>query len=166
MLALLECLPELFQPERLGRFDQQVTSRFHRDGAPVESLLLLGYEASDISSTLSFADAHAAALNENLDIETYLARFNPMYPEGEARLRRFQSDVSLPLNRPVLVAINNSLLPHDPTRQNPLGVLHKAVVPTPDPTKRRVINSIGLARVGPFKTADEIAHFLHRTDLE
>ena len=44
MFSLVDSFPLQFRPERLGRFDQQVSSKFHRDGAPPASLLLLGYE--------------------------------------------------------------------------------------------------------------------------
>src|SRR4051794_10445163 len=34
----------------LGHFDQQNTTKPHRDGAPDESILVLGYEPSDVQS--------------------------------------------------------------------------------------------------------------------
>ena len=34
----------------MARFDQQETTKFHLDGAPAESLLMLGYEPSKIRS--------------------------------------------------------------------------------------------------------------------
>src|SRR5262249_12941882 len=37
LFGLTAAFPARFVPERLGRFDQQVTSRFHRDGAPARS---------------------------------------------------------------------------------------------------------------------------------
>src|SRR5208283_291981 len=46
--------PFLFRS--MGRFDQQETTKFHLDGAPDESLLLLGYEPSKVRSRLFLAD--------------------------------------------------------------------------------------------------------------
>jgi hypothetical protein len=40
----------------LGRFDQQETTKFHLDGAPDQSLLVLGYEPSVVRSRLWLAD--------------------------------------------------------------------------------------------------------------
>jgi hypothetical protein len=50
-----------FAVERLGRFDQQASTRFHRDGGPAASLLLLGYESSPVESRFFVADAWRAA---------------------------------------------------------------------------------------------------------
>src|SRR4051812_35383937 len=46
--------PYLFRS--LGRFDQQATTKFHLDGAPVQSMLILGYEPSRVVSRLFLAD--------------------------------------------------------------------------------------------------------------
>lgn len=157
-----------FAPERLGRFDQQVSSRFHRDGAPPASLLILGYEASRVRSRVFAADAERAALAAGLPVNEYLAAHNPMTPAGEAKLWPVATELALPANEPFVVVLNNSLLPPGPDRV--LGVLHKATVPDPDPTATRVINSVGLMRAGDPagvpKPDDAIAHFLARTDLD
>src|SRR6476646_6594634 len=36
----------------MGRFDQQETTKFHLDGAPERSMLILGYEPSAVASRL------------------------------------------------------------------------------------------------------------------
>src|SRR5262245_57579968 len=56
MIELVEAFPIRFVAERLGRFDQQVSSKFHRDGAPLASLLVLGYEATGVRSRIWIAD--------------------------------------------------------------------------------------------------------------
>ena len=40
----------------MGRFDSQVTTKFHLDGAPDEAFLMLGYESTPVRSELSIAD--------------------------------------------------------------------------------------------------------------
>jgi len=40
----------------LARFDQQETTKFHLDGAPEQSMLVLGYEPSRVQSRLPTAD--------------------------------------------------------------------------------------------------------------
>src|SRR5437764_7680534 len=44
-----------------NRFDQQVSTRPHRDGAPDESVLLLGYEPTEVVSRLTLYDFSRAA---------------------------------------------------------------------------------------------------------
>jgi hypothetical protein len=170
MVGLFEAFPVKFVPERLGRFDQQVTSRFHRDGAPPASLLLLGYEPSAVRGRVFVADAHRAATQAGMGIVDFLAAFNPMYPAGEAMSRPFVTELAAPHNEPYIVALNNSLLPHKRDGTNPLGVLHKAKVPNPNSSASRVINSVGLMLAGdPTGTPNDpaaLAHFLTRADLD
>lgn len=135
MLRLIEALPVRFVPERLGRFDQQVTSRFHRDGAPPASLLVLGYEPTSVRSRLFVADAHRAAIDANVGVVEYMAMHNPMLPAGEGVLRPYSTELVVPAGRPYMVVLNNSLVPAG----GPLGVLHRAEMPDPDPAAARVI---------------------------
>lgn len=159
-----------FVPERLGRFDQQVTSRFHRDGAPAASLLLLGYEPTSVRSRLFVADPHRAAAASGTTAAALLASHNPMFPTGEQFFRPYVTEVPIPLGEAFVVLSNNSELPFDPGGRNPLGLLHKAEIVRPDPTARRVINSVGLMQEGdpsrPAKTVEEVEHFLRRDDLD
>lgn len=167
MFAVVEAFPEQFVVERLGRFDQQVSSKFHRDGAPLASFLLLGYEPTSIRSRFWIADCSAAAVAEGIELDQFLAKYNPMFATGEKKLDPFIIELDLPHGESFLLAINNSLLPFDSARGNPLGVLHKVVIGEPDPGIRRVINSIGLtlpseniskldAGIKKFLTQDEL----------
>lgn len=86
MVDLVAAFPVAFVPERFGRFDQQVSSKFHRDGAPPASLLVLGYEPTRVFSRFWIADSSAAAQAAGLSLKDYLAAHNPMFPDGEAKL--------------------------------------------------------------------------------
>ncbi|OWK47224.1 hypothetical protein FRUB_00923 [Fimbriiglobus ruber] len=167
-VAVGQGLPR-FVPERLGRFDQQVTSKFHRDGAPAASLLVLGYEPTSVRSQLFVADAECAARDEGMTVAAFLSANNPMFPAGEHRLSRYITEVVFPQDVPCVVLINNSLSTDD-IPECPLGVLHKAVIRSPDPAARRVINSVGLMYAGEtstkMKTREEIEHFKQRDDLD
>jgi hypothetical protein len=158
--------PPAFVPERFGRFDQQVSSRFHRDGAPPASLLVLGYEASAVRSRFWIADASAAAHAVGMGLSEYLAANNPMFPAGEAALAPFTTELELPHGESFVIVANNSLLPFGDG--NPLGVLHKAVIPSPDSAGRRVINSIGFTPADGTNglPAAEVERFLTRDDLD
>src|SRR6478735_105997 len=76
IFSLLEAFPVLFVAERLGRFDQQVSSKFHRDGAPTASFLLLGYEPSTVRSRILIADSSRAAAEAGVPLPEFVARFN------------------------------------------------------------------------------------------
>jgi hypothetical protein len=131
-----------FLVERLGRFDQQVSTRFHRDGGPAGSLLLLGYEPSRVASRFFVADAARAAEELGMGVNEFLAANNPLRPAGEATLAAVSTEVNWPVNRGAIVIVNNSLHP-DGEPGRPLGLLHKGLIEHPDPTAARVINSIG-----------------------
>jgi hypothetical protein len=169
MAELVEAFPLRFVPERFGRFDQQVSSRFHRDGAPPASLLVLGYEPTPVRSRFWIADSSAAAVGAGMSLAEYLAANNPMFPSGEARLAPFITELDLPHGESFVVVVNNSQLPVDPGAGNPLGVLHKAVIPSPDPVARRVINSIGFTPAAEGVSGlphSELERFLTRDDLD
>ncbi|MBP3960840.1 hypothetical protein J8F10_36930 [Gemmata sp. G18] len=169
MVELVAAFPVAFVPERFGRFDQQVSSKFHRDGAPPASLLVLGYESTRVRSRFWLADASAAAVRANLSLSAYLAAHNPMFPAGEAELVSVITELDLPHGESFIVVANNSLLPFDPGAGNPLGVLHKAVIESPDPNGRRVINSIGFTPRSENVTGlppAERERFLTRDDLD
>jgi hypothetical protein len=144
MLGVASAFGELngvpFVPERVGRFDQQVSTRFHRDGAPNTSLLLLGYEPTTVRSQLFLFDPHQFELSAF----EFLQRFKPMTPEGEGELLRHAVGVLGDPRRAHIVVINNSVVVERPPAGHQLGVLHKGLIPHPDPTARRVINSMGL----------------------
>lgn len=164
MVELVAALPVPFVPERFGRFDQQVSSRFHRDGAPPASLLVLAYEPTTVRSRFWIADASAAAHAAGVSLAEYLKAHNPMFPAGEAALAPFVTELPLPHGESFLILANNSLLPFDGA--NPLGVLHKAVIEEPDPAARRVINSIGYAVNAPGLPRADLERFLSRSDLD
>lgn len=158
-----------FVVERLGRFDQQVTTRFHRDGAPPPSLLILGYEPTTVRSRLFAADAYRAAADAGSGVNAYLSASNPMLPAGESKLERYIAELSWPRARGAIVVVNNSLFPDDTPPGHALGVLHKRVIETPDPTARRVINSLGATPGGAGVRAvseAEVEQFVTRADMD
>jgi len=75
----------------------------------------------------------------------FLSDLNPMFPEGERRLSPYVTELrDFDPNRPCILLINNSSLPFVPVQGHPLGVMHKAEIPEPQPTERRAVNSIVL----------------------
>jgi hypothetical protein len=167
MVALVGAFPVEFVPERFGRFDQQVSSKFHRDGAPPASLLVLGYEPTSVRSRFWVADASAAAARAGMALADYLAAHNPMFPAGEEILAPFVTELDLPHGEALVVVVNNSLLPF--RGGNPLGLLHKAVIPSPGPAGRRVINSVGYTPCAEGVlglSRSEVERFLTRDDLD
>jgi hypothetical protein len=161
-----------FVVERLGRFDQQVTTKFHRDGAPHASLLILGYEPTTVRSRLLVADAYRAAADEGIGVNAFLSANNPMLPPGEAKLTRNAPQLTWPPELGVIIVVNNNLFPDDTPPGYPLGLLHKGVIETPDPAARRVINSLGATPDGVGVQAvsvvseAEVERFVSREELD
>jgi hypothetical protein len=102
-------------------------------------------------------------------VNAFLAANSPLTSVGEAALAGVVSEVSWPLDRGAVVVVNNSLFP-DGVPNRPLGLLHMGRIEHPDPTARRVINSLGAMPAGdPFRQPlppDRVTHFLSRTDLD
>jgi hypothetical protein len=150
MVALKELLAERFYHQTgkrldylsLGRFDQQDTTKFHLDGAPEESFLMLGYEPTKVRSEVAIADYSKAAFDLGMEPKQFLAELNPMYAAGMERLAPYVTRLTAfdPGAAQVLL-INNSSQPFIPNEQNQLGVLHQATILQPLPTERRVVNS-------------------------
>jgi hypothetical protein len=158
MVALVHSLSDVvehrtgrrFVPFSMGRFDQQVTTKFHLDGAPDESLLLLGYEPSEVESTLSIADYSRCAAYRGMSPSDFLDAFNPLFPAGEAALRgEIVALPPIPRGWSRWVAINNSRRAPDPNGANSLGVLRRGEIPAPDPRLSRVVNSLILTPAQP-----------------
>jgi hypothetical protein len=154
MVRLAERLSEVavrrvgyrFGVRAVARFDQQVTTKFHLDGGPDRSALVLGYEPSLVRSRLLLADYSRAAFDRSITPEDFLRDHNPMYWAGEDALAPYVTELPAPAaGHSRIVVVNNSSLPFTPARANPLGVLHKAEIVDPNPAERRVVNSILIA---------------------
>lgn len=133
----------------MGRFDQQETTRFHLDGAPDQSMLMLGYEPSKVRSRLFLADYCRAAFDQGITPQQFLQDFNPMYRKGEELLGRYVTELPQPAEGHArILLINNSSLPFTEDRTNPLGIMHKADILSPTKTERRLVNSTMLVTEG------------------
>ena len=125
----------------LGRFNQQTTTKYHRDNAPEDSFLMLGYEPSSIESKLYLADYSKLVQEKEIPINQYYELYNPIFTEGESLLKPYINEVGeFDKNAHKIVLINNS----DLSSQITFGVLHKAEIIRKDLTKDRVINSMML----------------------
>jgi hypothetical protein len=135
-----------FAYRSMARFDQQETTKFHLDGAPDQSMLMLGYEPSKVRSRLFLADFTHAAFDLGITPEQFLNDYNPMYKKGEELLGRYVTELPQPAEgHSRILLVNNSSLPFTEARTNPLGVMHKAIIVTPDDAERRIVNSTMLA---------------------
>ncbi|MDB5338042.1 MAG: hypothetical protein JWN70_3661 [Planctomycetaceae bacterium] len=162
MVQLKDRLDELHQRQAgdhivavwLGRFNQQITTKFHLDGGPDASLLMLGYEPTTVTSQIRLADVSQCAASFQLTPEEFMDRHNPMFPAGEELLRPFITDISRANSDHFhILLVNNSrqsLTDHAPGWQ---GVLHQAIMMQPQPGARRVVNSMMLAVGDPATDA-------------
>jgi hypothetical protein len=128
-----------------SRFDQQASTEAHRDGGPDESILVLGYEPTEVVSRVFLLDYTRCAVDQGLTPTEFLERFNPMARDTRELLDPYTTEVEFdPAHYRVLV-INNSALPLEQRHRGMLGVLHKAVIPEPRLEQTRVVNSLMLA---------------------
>jgi len=153
MLTLKERLSEIAERRTgrrlvcrsVGRFDQQETTKFHLDGAPAESLLMLGYEPSQVRSGMYLGDYTCAAFNRGITPQKFLDDLNPMYRRGEEALSGYVTELpSAAEGHSRILLVNNSSLPFSEARTNPLGVMHKAEIINPTEAERRIVNSMML----------------------
>ena len=139
-----------FNYRSMGRFDQQTTTKFHLDGAPPESLLMLGYEPSKVRSRLFLADYSRCAFDLGIEPQRFLNELNPMFQKGETALADYITELPQPKDGCWrILLINNGSLPFTDSRTNTLGVMHKAEIITPNDAESRIVNSMMLT------TADE-----------
>lgn len=137
-----------------GRFDQQTSTRPHLDGGPDESLLMLGYEPSEVHAEVEISDYTRCASDLRLSPKEFMERHNPMFHAGFELLRPYASVLRCFDPRQFqIVVINNSSAPID--GQHWLGTLHTATIINPDDSKRRIINSTMIAPA-PIGTSDVV----------
>jgi hypothetical protein len=152
-----------------GRFDQQVTTRFHRDGGPEQCLLILGYEPSPIRSDFSLADFSRCAFDLGITPAQFLERHNPMFVAGEELLRPYTTRVACFSNAHYqILVINNSVAEWSIEHRTWQGVLHTATILNPSEAHRRVVNSTMVASVqigAPSPVTDNDIHEFATTSI-
>ncbi len=149
LLALGTALAELYEERHGGglvfvsasRFDQQSPTRPHRDGGPDASLLLLGYEPTEVPSRIYLLDHVRCAFDRRQSPCELLDCCNPAFPPGEELLRPYTVETVFEPAHFQILLVNNSLLPWEERERGMLGVLHHAVI-EPRPGRSRPINSV------------------------
>jgi hypothetical protein len=131
-----------------GRFDQQATTKPHRDGGPDECFLMLGYEPSTVQADLLMSDYSRYAYDLGMTPREFLDKHNPMFVAGECLLEGYTTRVSCFCNENYqILFVNNSNAPFSAEVPAWQGVLHTAVIRNPDASARRVVNSVMVASV-------------------
>jgi len=102
--------------------------------------------------------------------DEFMLAHNPMFMSEQDRLQSYATPITRFSEADYqVVCINNSTLGYTSAETNWLGVLHTAVVPTPDESKRRVINSTMLCpgQLAGTKRLDDaaIAEFVQTTTV-
>ena len=132
----------------MGRYDQQVTTKPHRDGGPDETVLMLGYEPTSVHSRLYMADYSKCAFDLGLDPKKFLQIHNPMFADGERMLAGYTTQVEgIDAANYQILVVNNSCVPFREDCQALLGVLHQAVIENPTVDATRIVNSTMIACV-------------------
>jgi hypothetical protein len=130
----------------LNRTAQQFSTEAHLDGGPDESILMLGYEPSEVISRILLLDYTRAAADRGLTPKEFLDRVNPMTRGGKEILAAYSAEVEQPPPEHYrILIVNNSSRPLVEADRGMLGLLHKAVIPVALPGRPRVINSLMLS---------------------
>ncbi|WP_114417393.1 hypothetical protein [Marinospirillum perlucidum] len=153
-----------------GRFDQQKSTGFHRDGGPAESLLMLGYEPTGVKAEVSLADFSRFARDLGLTPEAYLSQHSPLSPPSREQLQPYTTHLpSFAKTDFQILCVNNSCLPLSSDQPGWQGVFHSALILTPDATQQRVINSTQIATAPKGTpdalTEDELQTFITTTQV-
>jgi hypothetical protein len=139
----------------VGRFDQQNSTKPHLDGGPDESLIMLGYEPSEIESEIEISDYARSAADLGISPKEFMVHHNPMFRTGHELLRPYATRIRCFSRADFqIVIINNSSAAFDGKSWQ--GTLHTATVLDPDESKRRVINSMMIASA-PIGAPDSIS---------
>src|SRR4051794_37575211 len=128
----------------VSRFDQQSPTRPHRDGGPDASLLILGYEPTEVVSRLSLMDYSRAAFDRGLTPAAYLDAHNPAFGDNAKLLIPYAVSLTTfaPAHYQILI-VNNSQVPYEERHRGMLGLLHHAAIEAPRPEDRsRWIDSV------------------------
>jgi len=140
-----------------ARFDQQTTTKLHRDGGPDECFLMLGYEPTEVRSEVVLADYSRCARDRKLTPTEFLEKHNPMFGPGAELLQPYTTRVEPFSNETAQVLlINNSAAAFSDDGSTWQGVLHTATILNPNDDKRRVVNSMMVASV-PLGTAEPVS---------
>jgi hypothetical protein len=168
LVALGEALAACYQ-ERFGgrlvfvsvsRFDQQAQTRPHRDGGPEASILLLGYEPTEVQSRLYLLDYTRCAHERGQTPAEFLLCCNPAFGPGEELLRPSTTEaVGFTPAHYQIVIVNNSMLPFAQRERGMLGVLHHAVI-APRPGASRPIASLLLGADVEGLSAEQMRAFV------
>lgn len=155
--------------QSLGRFDQQVTTKPHRDGGPDESILMLGYEPTTIESRVSLSDYSKCAFDLGLMPAEFLDCHNPMFPDGQDRLVDYTTELTeFDHSSFQILIINNSRTPSGDDRL--LGVLHTAEIIDPDPDQSRIVNSTMIGsppeNTEETVTQDAVCQFMNSSAIQ
>jgi hypothetical protein len=145
----------------ISRFDQQSPTRPHRDGGPDASVLLLGYEPTEVHSRLFLMDYVRAARDHHLTPQEYLDQANPAFGGDERLLHAYTTEVRhFQYTSYQIVIINNSCLPLTEGSRGMLGVLHHAQIATPRPDRTRPISSVLLGITTDGLDAEALSAFV------
>lgn len=152
-----------------GRFDQQTTTKLHRDGGAEQSVLLLGYEPTPVRSELAIADYSRCAHDHGMAPAELLDRHNPMFNAGARMLEPYTTAVRcFSHDRYCVLLLNNSVADYSSTSPAWQGVLHTARIDSPSDVHRRVVNSMMVASTSPHSKeglrAEEFEDFV-TTDI-
>jgi len=121
-----------------GRFNQQNTSRFHRDTAEEHAFLMLGYEPTKVDSKVYVADYSKHIESQNMSVETYFGGDEDVNTadDDQLLLPYITQLAPFPKNNYRLLLLNNS----KSFKENTFGVFHRGEVLQKIEGEDRILN--------------------------
>jgi hypothetical protein len=154
----------------MGRFDQQVMTKPHRDGGPEESVLILGYKPTPIRSHLFIFDDINYAFDWGVELKDVPPPYDLFETEIDPILAGYMKTVErLDSGTHQILMINNSCLPYREGQAVMLGVQHHAVIENRSAEAWRIVNSVMFASMDPCEAGpvspEEQQHFLTTDEI-
>ena len=129
--------------QSIGRFNQQHSSRFHRDSAEEHTFLMLGYEPTIVPSKVYVADYTKYVESQDISLEAFFGGSNDVNTiDNDELLEPYMTElVPFPKNHYRLLLLNNSKSFQEKT----FGVFHRGEILKKIASEDRIINYIMLA---------------------
>ncbi len=163
MIELKQQLEQLFHQAKnkylgylsLDRTSRAFTTKFHLEATPDnESLLMLGYETTQVTSCLHLFDYCKYIYDNQIVPDTFFTTFQKQQQQNPDMYQPYIETIALDGQKLQIVIINNSFYPAKLDGTSMLGVMHKGQVFAADGTEERIINAVAL-RVTDIKPSQQ-----------
>ncbi len=151
----------------IGRFNQQHSSRFHRDSAPEHTFLILGYEPTKVQSKVFIADYTKYIENHDQSLASFFGGTEDVNTiENDHLIESYVTELTpFPKNHYRLVVLNNS----KSFKEKTFGVFHRGKILKKIENENRILNYMMLKLCDEHQEEDydqeAIINFIHTDNV-